>query len=261
MPRALKLFIIMNSLKRIPGEVYHISLFDKIKGQKVKALLGYSNSKFEFFGVDLPREKSLILYSEQGKKLGDVNINFGEWEFNAETDFQNGLPKPFVRLHLLKNDSLEQYKGVGSTLIQASIEKSLRTKAKGKIYVKAYNSENMNNDPFVFYNKMGLSLKNPYGGDPDLSKYIDCASKQLNIDENQFKALMKNVVNSDIEGLSSDEKVVAIYKTLAHQKQCRVDQVRMGLMDWMYLYEDKINGLWLPKIEANPLFSDSNRLK
>lgn len=248
-------------LKRIPGEVYHIEVLDKAKGQKVKALLGFSTSKFELIEPGMPKEKSLMIYSEQGKILGDVNLNFYHWHTEHESPFKGGLPKPFVRLHLLKNNAAEQYGGIGGNLIQASVEQSLKTKSKGRIYVNAFNAETIKNDPLVFYNKMGLTLESPYGGDVDIAKYIARASKQLNVDEEQFNALMKNVVRTDIKNLTNDEKAVAVYKTVAHHNQCRPDEVRLGVGDWMYLNDDAVKNVWVPKIKTDPIFSDSNRLK
>lgn len=247
-------------LKNIKGEIYQIKLFDKTKKQEVNAFIGYERPTY-VHGTQPESEKALSLYNEEGNKIGGVNLNFTDWKFFSASTFKHGLPVGYTRLHHLKNISKEHYKKIGSILIQASVEKSLQTEAKGRLYLCANNFIDSENDPFIFYNKMRLSIVNPYNEPPKVSPYLHIATEKLDLPGVRSLIELIKGKGKNFENLSADEQILTIYETYSHNKPCEIDEINLEFNEFMYLHEDKVKDFWLPKIKENPIFSDNNRLK
>jgi len=226
-------------LQKMDAEIYGIMLFDKIKNQKVNAFLAYTANK---------SIKYLNVFDKNGEIIGSTNINFSDWK-------NNGLPKNYLRLHDLESIGKEKYKGIGSTIIQAAVEQSLKTDAEGRIYVYAYNVGINVNDPFVFYNKMGLSLLDPDGHFGNLSEYT------RETPPGALLNLKKRLGSENIDSLSPDEYMLNVYKAIAESTGKRLDDISLDFAEFMYLHDYKVKKLWLPKIQANPVFCESHRLK
>lgn len=239
------------------GEVYAIKIFDKMQNKRVKVFLKYSD--FVMTGINGPVDKpvdgiafydgykDLSIYSQEGEKIGGTYLNFSHWR-------DHGLHHNHVRLHDLANDGKERYAGVGSALIQAAVEQSLKTNAKGKIYVCACNVINRKNDPFIFYQKMGLSVIDPRSNSADISKYIDALS------ESEFIALQKRLEGKNPKKLSPDDYMKEVYESLAEIRGVKPDEVHLHFQEYMYLPDSKVKEFWLPKIEKNPILCDTNRI-
>lgn len=235
----IKKSILPEALQKVSGEIFGVNIIDKLKKETVKCFLRFTN-----YGPGLGEGKALMIYSPEGKMIGSVGLDFSEWEKIAR------LPKNHTRLQYLRSDKKDQYAGVGSTLIQAAIEQSLKTEAKGRIYVHARNingtEAGKKNDPFMFYNKMGLSVVDPNGKVPNLNEYL------RNLSPSEAAGLAK---------LSPDQQLVELYKTLAANRRCKTDAIHLDFAEMMFLPDDKVQSFWLPKIQSNPIFSDANRLK
>jgi len=226
-------------LQEMDAEIYGIMLFDKIRKQKVNAFLAYTANK---------SIKYLNVFDKNGEIIGSTNINFSDWK-------SNDLPKNYLRLHDLESIGKEKYKGIGSTIIQAAVEQSLKTDAEGRIYVYAYNVSSRRNDPFVFYNKMGLSLLDPDGHFGNLSEYIRETPPEALLN------LKKRLGSENIDSLSPDEYMLNVYKAIAEFTGKRLDDISLDFAEYMYLHDDKVKKLWLPKINANQIFNERHRLK
>jgi len=253
-----------DSLAAIADEMYKVKLFSKIENKLVDTFIHFGEPDPLYYGIKPPNDKTLRLYEPSGLQIGEVSINPSDWMTREESEFAGGLPRAYTRLHYLDSSGKQEYAGIGSVLIQASIEKSLQTDAKGRIYVSAKNfHRDAQNDPFSFYNKMGLSIVNPRGESNDLSEYIGAGAEMLNITRSNFRALTLKTMGIDYSDYytSPDKKMSAIYETVANHKQCRLDEIYLNFQEWMYLHDDAVQKIWLPKIEANPIFSESNRIK
>lgn len=215
------------TLQDADGEIYKIKLFDKIEKEEVPAFL-----RFTDYNETL---KDLIIHDEEGEMIGRVWINKTPSSDN------------YLRLHSLESYKHDQYLGIGSTLVQAAIEKSLETDAHGKIFVHAYNMNNKKNDPFVFYNKMGLSVVTPWNGAPYLPDYTKKLTPKEIAEINQFE--------------SEDRQILELYKKMAAKQGCKMDEVYLDFTELMYLHDGKVQNFWLPRIQANPIFCDQNRVK
>lgn len=233
------------ALERLDGEMYSITLLDRAK-QKVQAFLNYKNYKEGTYDY-----KELGIYDEMKTLLGKVYVDFSEWHS------QNiSLPRNHVRLHDLETHKKDQYTRVGSTIFQAAVEKSLETEAKGRLYLYGYNPYSSNNDPFVFYRKMGMTIKDPREPQPEVSKYLYDAEKRCTAEE---AAHLRKIF--DDETVSPDDKILAIYHAISASSGLDLDKIRMGVGEYMFLPDEKVESFWLPKIQAKPIFNPANRLK
>lgn len=223
-------------------EIYKINLFDKLNGEFVETLFNCTPAKY------IQNGKDLSILDKEGKFLGGVSINLSQ-----EPD-TNCYWKDYIRLHNLQSKSKNRYKGIGSTLIQAAVEQSMNTSSKGRIYVFACNTFDLKNDPFIFYNKMGLSVKNLMMEPVDLSPYLDdlTGSEQIQ--------LKKELGSRNPEDLDPDEFLLSIYKAVAAAGKKKLDEVRIKLAEFMWLHDNKVKEIWAPKIKANPIFNEENRL-
>lgn len=250
------------NLSNLKNKLYQIEIFDKINNTKVPAILEIGDIQ-NMLGPKPDNVKMLTIYNRKGTELGKVSINTKDWQSKSESQFDEGLPIPYLRLHNLKSNNNKQYAGVGSTLIQAAVEKSRLCGAKGRIYVFALNFVDYFNDPFVFYNKKGLSVVNTKGESPCLEDYIGIAAANLKMPIKEFGELTKKVSGVDYRDFytSPDDKMLAIYKTYAKQNPCELNEIDLGLQEWMYLHDDKVKEIWKPIIKQNPIFCDNNRLR
>ena len=248
--------------KNIEGEIYKINLFDKNTEKRVDAFLNYEVAK-DASGHAMIEKNKLAVYDNCARKLGSVIINFDDWKTYESTEFLDGLPMPYLRLHMLKSLYREKYGSVGSHIFQACVEKSLKSESNGRIFLHANNFENFKNDPFIFYNKIGLSLVNPKGESPSAYNCINEAAKDLQISIKEFKALMVELKGPDSNDYSihPNAKIFGIYEAVAHHKSRRLDEICLKFEEWMYLHDDAVHKIWVPKIEANPIFTESNRVK
>jgi len=235
----VKNVVLPSLLQNMDGEFYLVNIFDKIKKQKVNAFLRYATNK---------SKKYLDIFDKKGEKIGSTNMEFSDWEIRK-------LPKNYLRLHNLESTEKESYAGVGSTIIQAAIEQSLKTDAKGRIYVYAWNALDKKNDPFVFYNKMGLSVTDPHSNFANMAKYHDMLSA------GEFESLQKMLNYREVEDIEANEHMLKMYEAAASARNCRLDEIYLDFVEYMYLHDNKIKDLWLPKIKANPVFCESHRLK
>lgn len=249
-------------LREARGEIYRIKLFNKAERSEANAFLTFEDiAKDELLGANLQDEKALKIYSEKGEILGFVNINSTDWQTASQTKFDDGLSIPFLRLHDLEAQGNKKYAGIGSNLIQAAVEKSIQYGQGGRIYVEATNPDfYVKNDPFIFYNKMGLSLLHPDGQKPDLTPYMRKAVSSYDRDMNN--GLLERIERLEYEdNLSVDEKCRAIYEAIATSTGQDLDKIYLNFYDWMYLYDTKVHNIWEPRIRENPLFSESKRIK
>jgi len=235
----VKNVVLPSLLKKVDGEIYAIKLFDKIKNKKIYAFLTVTaDDTINYINV----------HGENAEIIGSTQMDFSCWK-------DHDLPKNYLRLHHLENFRKKRYAGVGSTIIQAAVEQSLKTEAEGRIYVFAYNVSPRTNDPFVFYNKMGLSVVSPDNKVRDLSHYLE------RIPTEACSFLEKRLQGKNIETLSPDEYMLNVYKAVADSTGRKLDEIRLNFTEHMYLHDDKVKDLWLPKIKANPIFSAQNRIK
>lgn len=219
-------------------ELYSINLLDKKANKLFKARLKYISG-------DNKDSCNLEILSEANKRLGSVNLDSNDWAI------QN-FPKNYLRLHTLLNESRATYGKVGSTLIQAAVEKSLETNANGRLFVNAYNMFDTLNDPFVFYNKMGLSVINPFSKSIDINKYKQLLKKDdLKLLDEKFGQSQENI----------DEYLLEIYKAKAKEYKCNPDGVFLCFGESMYLHDNNVEKLWIPIIKTSPIFSYKNRIK
>lgn len=248
--------------KNIKGEVYKIKLFNKNTEKRVDSFLSYERLN-DSSGLATIEGKKLTVYDNCARKLGSVNIIFDAWKTYDYTEFLDGLPMPYLRLHMLKSLDREKYGGIGSLLLQACVEKSLKSESKGRVFLHAENFENFKNDPFIFYDKMKLSLVNPMGGFPTAYKYIREAAEVLQISVKEIHTLMAkpNGLNYYDYAIHPDTKIRGIYEAVAHQKSCRLDEICLNFDEWMYLHDDAVQNFWLQKIEEGPIFTKNNRVK
>ena len=235
-------------LKYVAGEIYSIKLFDKTKKIPVDGFLGYRDIR-STDGIS-DSDKLLSIYNAEGNSIGRVGL-----------DLLNMHEHTYTRLHYLESTD-NNIAGVGSKLIQAAVEKSLETPNAGKIYVIASNFQNYENDPFIFYNKMGLSI---IGNNENVDKNFvvhEClknAADKLNLSKDDFVTKIKGPKSYD--EMDADEQLVSFYETVAREMNCKTNAISLNLGDYMYLHDNKVNELWLPKIKSNPIFNESNRLK
>lgn len=221
-------------LKRNKYERYKIWLFNKIKGEKTEAILHCIDSKTYKDG------KNLIISDNENNMLGSVILNL------SRKGEREKLPKGYARLHLLTNGKREQYSGVGTTLIQASVEKSLSTDSDGKFGVYACSLDD-ETEPFIFYKKMGLSLLRPGLAKIDLSNYLAKLSEQQRIQ------LKTNLASRKINDLPPDELMSEIYRAV---QDCNT----ANTTPYMWLNEVKVDDIWRPRIKLNPIFCKANKL-
>lgn len=232
---AVRKTILPEILQRASGEIHEIELLDKLKNEKIRGFLRYSD-----YPKGLGDGKALMVYNPEGKMIGSVGLDFSEWKKAIP------LKENHVRLQFLANNARDTYAGIGSTIVQAAIEQSLKTDAKGRIYVFAKNITDSNSDPFVFYKKMGLSVVDPHGNAPDLNKYL------------------RSLPTTDMVGLTKlplDEQLLVLYKKLAAHIGRKIDQIHLDFSEFMFLHDSKVKDFWLPKIQANPIFGESSKLK
>ena len=237
---------------------YSVKLFNKVKNSFVDAFITHGEPDEVSYGLNFSKVKTLNLYEDGGLKLGEVSIS-PVCEKDGSENSENLLGN-YVRLPILESRFSDQYAGVGSTLFGAAVEDILQTDAKGKVYVLAANFKNEDNDPFVFYNKMGLSVVNPLGGFSELSEYIGAAAELLGVSRKVFRGLTQKIFGVDCSDyyISPDQKLLAIYETVAHHKSCRLDEIYLNFQENMYLHDDAVQKIWLPKIKTNPVFAQSN---
>jgi hypothetical protein len=253
---------IPKALKDFAGEIYSIKLFDKETKKPIDAFLGYAPAT----KTESESQSLLSIYDKKGTKLGRVGLNFLEWQDNLSSKYftdPDALTIPYTRLDLLENTA-KNIAGVGSTLIQAAVEKSLSSDSKGRLFAYAFNfQKNAKNDPVVFYNKMGLSVnKQNQTAQPSLEQFFERAQKMLNLSHDEFVKKLETLKNKKINDMAVDEKLLAVYETVAKNKSCKLDEIDLlGLGETMYLHDDNVEKLWRSKIEVNPIFNENNKLK
>ena len=248
-------------LNKIDGEVYKIKLFDKNMKKHVDAFLSYEKP-ISTFGSNPEFEKTLSVYDACAVKLGSVNLNFNDWKTSLESEFKEGLPKAYATLHMLESPENERYSGIGQHLVQACVEKSLNNGAQGRICLFADNVFDEKNDPFVFYHKMGLSVLNPKNETPKADKYIKEAAERLGMSVRRLEKRISKQKDSSANDNSANpnNEILKIYETVASRKYCKINEFTLHFAEWMYLHDNAVQKAWLPKIEANPIFSESNRV-
>ena len=247
------------SLKDFGGEIHSIKLFDKIKKQPIDAFIGYVPSTI----ASSATKHLLSVFDKTGSSIGSVGLNFSEWASCGPFAVYAPLPIAYTRLHTLENTG-KNVAGVGSSLIQAAVEKSLTTEAEGKIFVYAHNfHDKPKNDPVIFYNKMGLSINQPLQKwQTNISKYTDKAKAILRMSDEEFTNHLETLTNKNIKDLTADEKIFAIYESVAKARNCGLDEISLlGYGERLFLHDDNVKKLWLPKIESNPIFNPNNRFK
>ncbi len=259
--KTVEKMVLPKTLKNANGEFYKITIFNKIDQKFEDAIIGYQKP-VKPFGFIPEGEKALFVYDLNGEKIGGVDINFLDWQTEAATDFTNGLPKPYLRLHYLESENNKKYSGVGSRLIQAAVERSIAVDSNGRIYLYSSNCSNTKNDPFVFYNKMGLSLSDPNGIDPKgMGVYSRKAAYELGMSEDKFINQLEEFKGKPLKEMKIDERVLSIYETVSKIANTKLDKIRLDFGSYMYLHDDNVEKIWIPKIKANPIFAESNKLK
>lgn len=238
-------------LERLQGEIYSICIFNKNENKKITAFLNY----------DCELNK-LAIFDQSAYKIGNLNLVPDKW--CKKTIYNNPLPFAYTSAESIfaKNKS---YANIGTNLMQAAVEKSLEFGAEGRLYVFAWN-KNGDNDPFVFYNKMGLSLINPYNNPPKLSRYIERVKFQNQLSNFNFMKLIKNLKGKLFDDLAPDEQMFSLYEVMAHQRKItnkpnELNEISLNFSEFMYLHNDNVQEIWLPKIKEAPIFSPNNRIK
>lgn len=236
------------ALKNLEGSIYKVRLFDKTKGNKVPVFLRYSNFKNAETFQEVKDYKQLTIYSKSGEEIGSVNLDFSEWQSTTH------LPNNHIRMHDLKNNKKAQYAGIGKTLVQAAVEQSLKKGGKGRIYVHACNIYNKDNDPFIFYNKMGLSVIDPRNNYGEITRYLKMLS------EEETANLAKKLEGKNLETISPDEHMLAVYEAIAESRGCGLDEIYLNFSENMFLPDKHVKKIWIPKIKANPIFNPKNKI-
>lgn len=233
-------------LKKLTGEVYEIKLFDKLdktKQKTISALLRFTDL------VGYKNYKEIMVHDTAGEILATAHFDTAEWK-------QVNLTENYARLCSLRSYKRDKYSGAGTALIQATVEKSLASEAKGRIFLSAGKSVDLN-DPFVFYYNMGFSVKGQIDNPPLLSKYM----KELSEKEVEHLTKTLQSKNKNLENMSIDEQIFTLYEAAASYRGRKLDEISLSFYDYMYLHNEKVQNFWLPKINANPIFGENNRLK
>ncbi len=248
-----------NALKNLCGEIYKIKVYDKIKKQEINAFLNYKTS------IDAPNEligsgvSKIQIYNEEAEEIGSVNMDFDMWK---KSFYEFLSHNPYTQLNSLENKKFSVYSRVGGNLIQAAIEKSLQTEAKGRIFLFASNNINTFNDPFIFYHKMGFSLENSFNQNrPAFSLYLENALINYSISKKTLLNDIKALNEQEFEYLPVNQKMFSIYQAVSYRKGLSLDEIYLKFCDYMYLHNYKVKDFWLAKIKNNPIFCESNRLK
>lgn len=238
------------------NEWYKIKIFNKIEQKPVDALLRYN------LDAKPINDAELIIYNKDELIIGDVGLDFKNW-------IGNYLSFPYLRLHDLGNGGRSTYSRIGDKLIQAAVEISSKSEAKGRVFVCARNDLDNKNDPFVFYHKKGFSVADSIRKE-NLSAYFERALKLINSGQTQQSkrlttaGLIKKI--EELEGvdfgtLNQDKKLFGLYKAIAEFKQCKLDEIRLDFGEYMYLCDDKVKEIWIPRIKENPILTAKNRIK
>ena len=241
------------------GELYKIKLFDKIKKKSADAFISF-HKNWSDSGEDY-----LCVFDKAGEPIGDLSLNYTDWKTRKVGSFVNGLPRPYVSLSWIQSFENENYRGIGTTLMQAAVEKSLKTDAKGKIYAYAWNFKGQN-DSFCFYNKMAMTTVEPGAENTkiaDMDTYLRRASVGLGMPANTLEPIKNSIEKfkgKPFDSMSEDEKILSIYETYAHNKPCHTADIHLNFAEFMYLHDDELQKVWLPKIEASPIFTQKNRV-
>lgn len=241
---------------QVEGEIYQTKLYDKDNEKIINAYISKNASN--------PNKTYYNMFSDEGKLVGEMQLSHTKWNDPCETAYKTGLPKPYSLVVTLENKQ-GKYAGVGTKLMQAAVEDSLKTESSGRLFLMAVNIQNSINDPFIFYRKMGLSTVGPdkLSADPEkyLKYYFNNPSKTIE----EIKEF--NGVDFSNPRLSSDVKIQSLYEFAAAEKSkdtcSRVgsDKIYFGFNEWMYLHDDMVEKLWLPVLDSRPLLSDANRLR
>jgi len=242
------------------GELYKIKLFDKIKKKSTDAFISF-HKNWSDSGEDY-----LCVFDKSGEPIGDLSLNYTDWKTRKVGSFENGLPRPYLSLSWIQSFENENFRGIGTTLMQAAVEKSLKTDAEGKIYSYAWNFKGQN-DSFCFYNKMAMTTVEPGAVNTKIANmdtYLRRASVGLGMPANTLEPIKKSIEKfkgKSFDSMLEDEKILSIYETYAHNKPCNTADIHLDFGEFMYLHDEELQKKWLPKIEINPIFSKSNRVK
>lgn len=230
------------ALDKLPGELFATQLFNKYKNKMEDVFLNLCDDSYN------KQNKVLSIFGENNKLIGDVTLDYSD----------KALGKTYLRLSNLQNHAKYCYQGVGSTLIQAAVEKSLLDKQfNGKLCLFAHNCMTAKyGDPFPFYNKMGFSIDERAGGFPSVSPYDPIIKTAKSMDLlHLFKEPM-----SPTGYAMTDDNLRLLYEKFAEKNELPKDTVNLNFSDHMYLHDDKVKTLWLPKIKENRIFKESNRI-
>lgn len=124
------------------------------------------------------KEIGLAIFSKKGKLLGNIEeLNTKEWK--TLTKYKS-IGK-YLRLHCLRASYDNDYKEIGTALIQEAIRQSKNMGLGGQLKVDACNYLNSGGSPIPFYAKMGfIDPKNPHlSKDEIIAKYADNPPKSL----------------------------------------------------------------------------------
>lgn len=240
-------------LKNYAGEIFGTKI--KIKGTEelVDAFIAYVPINREIFN-----SQTIHIFDREGLALGNIKMTYPPKSIDL-----TATSADYMKLFMIKSFNNKRYSGPGSRLIQSTVEKSMEVPStKGRLCLLASNPDiNAKNDPFVFYHSNGFSIVRPDGTAPDLTGYINSASEQLGLFSTQFIAKIEKLKEQKFESLSPDKKMLAIYETLASEKKCNLNEVALGFSENMYLHDDAVQKIWLPKIEERAIFSLKNKIK
>lgn len=234
------------ALKKIKNQIYRIHIFDKIENKPVEALLQYKYLQDE--------ETPLNIYSKNDASIiGTAKIDFKRW-------FIKGFDEPCVYLTALQNHNPDKYKGIGSTLIQAAIELSLKPGSKGDVFLLANNKFNKKNDPFIFYYRQGFTTIHPLQEELSIKKYLKRTQEILNINSESLIEKLEKTIGKPFNEMDSDEQIISIYKTISKEKNIDIDKIFFNFRDYMFLDKHNFQKIWTSKIEKHPILCNENKL-
>lgn len=146
----------------------------------------------------------------------------------------------------------DRYKEIGTSLIQAAVEKSILLGLDGKLRVEAYNNRGKES-PFKFYLKMGFNFSDPK---KSIAFYEQLHKKHVSLAKTHTVGEYLNLTDSEPTGLNLGlrpqyEKMKMIKTDEDYQNS--FEEFLSGFQEPMFLNTDALERIWLPKILENSI--------
>lgn len=165
-----------------------IKIFELVQNEKKPATAFMTTVKYNIDNVE--NRTGLFVFSKEGKIIGDIEfLDANECQIIKDSDKIGN----YLRLHHLNASYFNNYKGIGSALIQEAILKSKAMGLEGQLKVFSKNVVNESKgSPTQFYGNMGfIDLNAPNHPKENFEDLGDEISLYLLNDENK-KKLLKN---------------------------------------------------------------------